>query len=77
MNKTIMASLSILVLVIGLGSNALYHQAEAKGMPKCWLNPDGTVKAQYLKILKGTAGANQIFNLPTGMNYCQYHVTPK
>ena len=54
MNKTLIAGLSILVLVIGVGSNSFYHQAEAKGMSKCWLNSDGTVKTQYLKYLKST-----------------------
>ena len=52
MNKTIMASIAVLVLVIGIGTNTFYHAAEAKGMSKCWLNSDGTVKKMYLEYLK-------------------------
>jgi hypothetical protein len=77
MNKTIVAGLSILVLVIGVGSNVLYHQAEAKGMPTCWLNADGTVKAKYLEILKGTAKSAQIYRVPVDITYCQYHIVSK
>jgi hypothetical protein len=54
MNKTIIASLAILVLVVGMGSNIMFHSAEAKGMPQHWLNNDGTVKKQFLKVQKGT-----------------------
>jgi hypothetical protein len=73
MNKTIVASLSIFVLVMGLGSNLLYHQAEAKGMPTCWLNVGGTVKAKYLEMLKGTTTSSHIYRLPVDITYCQYH----
>jgi hypothetical protein len=38
MNKFMMASIAALVLMIGVGINISYHEAEAKGMPKCWLN---------------------------------------
>jgi len=72
MNKTIMASVAILVLVIGVGSNLLSHSAEAKGMPKCWLNDDGTVKAFYLKMLKGTAKIDQKYPIDLTKTYCQY-----
>ncbi|HMK33104.1 MAG TPA: hypothetical protein VK431_05720 [Nitrosopumilaceae archaeon] len=71
MNKTIMASVAILVLVIGVGSNLLSHSAEAKGMPKCWLNDDGTVKAFYAKMLKGTTADKYPIDL--AKTYCQYH----
>lgn len=77
MNKTIVAGLSILVLVVGIGSNVLYHQAEAKGMPTCWLNTDGTVKAKYLEMLKGTAKTSQIYRVPVDIKYCQYHIVSK
>ena len=77
MNKTIMAGLSIFVLLIGVGSNVLYHQAEAKGMPTCWLNADGTVKAKYLEMLKGTASSKQIFPGSTDTTFCQYHIVHK
>jgi hypothetical protein len=73
MNKTIVASLSILVLVVGIGSNVLYHQAEAKGMPTCWLNADGTVKGKYLEMLKGTSKSTQIYHGSANTKYCQYH----
>ncbi len=67
-----MASVAILVLVIGVGSNLLAHSAEAKGMPKCWLNDDGTVKAFYLKMLKGTTSNGQKYPLDLAKTYCQY-----
>ncbi|MDE1762939.1 MAG: hypothetical protein KGH88_01660 [Thaumarchaeota archaeon] len=65
-----MASLAVLVLAIGIGSHISFHSAEAKGMPKCWLNSDGTVKKQYLEILKNTP-ANKKFPIPIGLSYCQ------
>jgi len=74
MNKTLVAGLSILVLVVGIGSNVLYHQAEAKGMPSCWLNADGTVKGKYLEMLKGTSKSSQIYHVATDTTYCQYHI---
>ena len=55
MNKTIIASLAILVLVVGTGSHFLVHSAEAKGMPQHWLNSDGTLKAKYLLVQKNTS----------------------
>ncbi len=54
MNKTIFAGLAILVLVMGMGSNLMFHSAEAKGMPQHWLNSDGTLKSKYLLVAKGT-----------------------
>jgi hypothetical protein len=54
MNKTIIASLAILVLVAGTGSHFFVHSAEAKGMPQHWLKADGTLKAQYLLVQKNT-----------------------
>jgi len=54
MNKTIIAAFAILVLVVGIGSNLMYHSAEAKGMPQHWLNSDGTLKSKYLLVAKGT-----------------------
>lgn len=54
MNKTIIASLAILVLVVGTGSHFFVHSAEAKGMPQHWLNADGTVKSKYILVQKGT-----------------------
>ncbi len=51
MIKIMMASIAVLVLVIGVGTNSFYHAAEAKTMSKCWLNPDGTIKTVYLKYL--------------------------
>ena len=69
MNKTLMASIAVLVLVIGVGSNTLYHAAEAKGMPKCWLNSDGTVKSIYLKYLKSTS-ADTKYPKPLAKTFC-------
>jgi len=74
MNKTLVAGLSILVLVVGIGSNILYHQAEARGMPTCWLNADGTLKGKYLEMLKGTSTSTQIYHASKDTTYCQYHV---
>jgi hypothetical protein len=64
MNKTIIASLSILVLVIGTGSHFLIYSAEAKGMPHNWLNSDGTMKTKYLLVQKGSSH-NTKYTLPT------------
>ena len=50
-----MASLAILVLTIGMGSQTFVHSAAAKGMPTHWLKSDGTVQEKYLKILHGTS----------------------
>jgi len=65
MNKTIFAGLAILVLVIGMGSTMMNHAAEAKGMPQHWLNSDGTVKKQFLPVLRGTS--------TTGAKFPQVH----
>lgn len=69
MNKTLMAGLSVLVLVIGVGTNTLYHAAEAKGMSKCWLNADGTVKTQYLPHMASTQ-YNTKYPIPVGKAFC-------
>lgn len=53
MNKTIIAGLAILLLVVAAGTNMLYHSAEAKGMPQHWLKADGTVKTNYLPLQIG------------------------
>lgn len=34
MNKTMMLSIAVLVLVIGIGTNIFYHAAEARSLPK-------------------------------------------
>lgn len=52
MNKTIIAGLAILLLVVAAGTNMLYHSAEAKGMPQHWLKSDGTVKSQFQLVQK-------------------------
>ena len=70
MNKTLIASLAVLVMVISIGSHALVHSVEAKGIPKCWLNSDGTVKSQYLQVLKGT-GNNAKYPIPLQKGYCK------
>ncbi|MDE1826109.1 MAG: hypothetical protein KGH99_01555 [Thaumarchaeota archaeon] len=46
------------------------HSAEAKGMPYCWLNSDGTVKKFYLVILKSTTPTTK-FKLPTMIRDCK------
>jgi hypothetical protein len=65
MNKIMMASLAILVLAIGIGSQALVHSAEAKGMPKYWLNGDGAVKSKYLGALHGVMPASHKYTKPS------------
>ena len=69
MNTKLVASLAILVLVIGVGSQMLTHSAEAKGMPKCWLNSDGTVKAGYLHF-QHTTSKDPVYPKPIGKTYC-------
>ncbi len=68
MNKIMMASIAVLVLVIGVGTNSFYHAAEAKGMPKCWLNTDGTIKHQYLGYLK--AAHPDTYPIPIQKAFC-------
>jgi hypothetical protein len=55
-----LGALGVLLLVTGILSVAFVHSAEARGIPKNWLNSDGTLKDQYLKVQKGT---------PPGMKY--------
>jgi hypothetical protein len=74
MNKTLMASIALLVLVIGVGSNTLYHAAEAKGMPKCWLNADGTAKSHYVKYLQSTSSDTN-YSMPPAKTPCKQFKT--
>ncbi len=67
MTKTIMASLVVLVLVMGIGSVAFVHSAEARGMPTYWKNGDGTMKVQYFKDLSAPhIGHTDVFPITTG-----------
>ncbi len=74
MNKTIIASFAILVLVVGTGSHFLIHSAEAKGMPHNWLNSDGTLKAKYFLVQKGSLH-NTKYTVPSihAGNIWRYH----
>ena len=54
MNKTIIAGLAAILLVVAVGTNMSFHSAEAKGMPQHWLKLDGTLKTQYLLVQKNT-----------------------
>lgn len=53
-NMKLIGILGVFLLVAGVWSITSLHSAEAKGMPYCWLNPDGSIKAQYHWILKST-----------------------
>lgn len=55
MDKTIIASFAILVLVIGIGSNLMFHLAEAKIMLPHVLNSKYTVKEKLLFSHKGNS----------------------
>lgn len=55
MNKTVIAGITILVLMLGMSSNMEYHLAEAKGMPQHLFNPDNHVKGKYLLTTKGNS----------------------
>lgn len=68
-NTKLIGVLGVFLLVAGIWSIAFAHSAEAKGMPKCWLNPDGTVKAQYLKYLKSTPASTK-FTIPQLKAFC-------
>jgi hypothetical protein len=65
-----LGAVGILLLVAGIWSITFVHSAEARGMPKNWLNPDGTLKDQYLKVQKGTPSSMKyIFPLSTAHDY--------
>lgn len=68
-NTKLIGVFGVFLLVAGIWSIAFAHSAEAKGMPKCWLNPDGTVKAQYIKYLKGTSGDTK-YPIPKFTAFC-------
>jgi hypothetical protein len=70
MNTKILGALGILLMVAGIWSMSFIHSAEARGMPKNWLNPDGTLKDQYLKVQKGTSPSMKyIFPNTTAHSY--------
>ncbi len=69
-NMKLIGMLGVFLLVAGIWSITFVHAAEAKGMPKCWLNPDGTVKAQYLKNLKTTSASTK-FPIPLLKRDCR------
>jgi hypothetical protein len=57
-------------MVTGIWSISFIHSAEAKGIPKDWLNPDGTMKDQYLKVQKETSPSTHfIFSKTTAHAY--------
>jgi hypothetical protein len=64
LNVKLLGVLGVLLLVAGVWSVASMHSAEARGMPKYWLNEDGTVKGKYIKVLHGTTLATQKFAKP-------------
>ena len=54
-NKTVITGLAILVLVMGMTSNMVFHMAEAKSMPQHLLNSDSPVKGKFLLVPNGNS----------------------
>ena len=52
MDKTIIASFAVLLLVIAAGGNMLYHSAEARSMSLHDLKTDVIMKPQFLLVQK-------------------------
>jgi hypothetical protein len=48
MNKTVIAGLVILVLVVGVGSNMLFHMVEARSVSHYLLDSNSTAKGKLL-----------------------------
>ncbi len=74
LNTKLLGALGVLLLVAGIWSVTSIHSVEAKGMPKCWLNSDGTVKKFYLGILKSTSATTK-FPMPTLKRECGNKIT--
>ncbi|TRZ79544.1 MAG: hypothetical protein D4R90_03775 [Nitrosopumilales archaeon] len=55
MNKAVIAGLAILVLVMGVGSNLIFHLAEAKTMPSNMIKLDNSVKGKFFLAQKGNS----------------------
>lgn len=55
----LLGGIGILLLVVSIWSVTSVHSAQAKGMPYCWLNPDGTVKDKYLPLQKSVSPATK------------------
>ncbi len=70
MKLKLLGVLGALLLVIGIWSVTSMHSVEAKGIPKYWLNCDGTIKSLYLKTLKSTP-ANTKFPIPALKTDCK------
>jgi len=55
MNKAVIAGLTILVLAMGMGSNLVFHMAEAKTMPLNMIKLDNSVKGKFFLTQKGNS----------------------
>ena len=55
MNKAVIAGLTILVLAMGMGSNLIFHMAEAKTMPLNMIKLDNSVKGKFFLTQKGNS----------------------
>lgn len=55
MNKAVIAGLVILVLAMGVGSNLVFHMAEAKTMPPSMIKLDNSVKGKFFLTQKGNS----------------------
>ena len=69
-NTKMLGALGVLLMVAGIWSISFIHSAEAKGIPKNWINPDGTMKDKYLQVAKGTSPTMKyIFPKTTAHDY--------
>lgn len=55
MNKAVIAGLAILVLAMGVGSNLVFHMAEAKTLPPNMMKLDNSVKGKFFLTQKGNS----------------------
>jgi len=70
MKRVIIASAFVIVLALGIASVTLSQTVEAKGIPKCWLNHDGTIKTFYLHLMKAPYPVSYPVGL--GKAYCNH-----
>ncbi len=55
MNKAVIAGLAILILAMGVGSNLVFHMAEAKTMSPNMIKLDNSVKGKFFLTQKGNS----------------------
>jgi len=59
MNKAIIASIAILVLMMGTASNTVFHVVEARSIPQHLLDSNSTEKGKFLLAKNGNSSEKQ------------------